>query len=98
MADETTIILEGKAYKLDDFELGELEWLEDELGGSLNDREVLGSMKAAVRLAYVIKRRDNPEFTLEDARKLKLSVFNDADEEAEPAAGKGKRPTQRGGA
>lgn len=87
MADEgMKIHIEGQVYDLDDFELGEMEWLEDELG-SLAD-EHLRSMKAAVRFVTVIKRRENPEFTVDDARKMKLTVFD------EPKPEKAKRPTK----
>ncbi len=91
MADIDQIHLEGKVYKIDDFELGELEWLEDELGCTLDEIPAT-SMKAAVRFVYLIKHRDNPDFTMDDARKLKVSVFDDPEEaEAAPAA---KRPTR----
>ncbi len=89
MADTITIQLEGKAYSIDEFELGELEWLEDELDCSLDEIN-LASMKTAVRIVYLIKRRDNPAFTLDDARKLKLEVFN----ELEPEKPARKRPTR----
>jgi hypothetical protein len=91
---ELKIQLDGKTYAIEDFELGELEWLEDELGGPL-DEVSLSSMKAAVRFVTVIKRRDNPDFTVEDARKLTLRAF-EADDDP-PANGNGapKRPTRR---
>jgi len=85
--DAMTIQLEGKSFSIDDFELGELEWLEDELGVTLDEINP-ASMKAAVRFVYLIKKRENPNFTLEEARKLKLQVFADAEEK--PA----KRPTR----
>jgi hypothetical protein len=49
MADSSSmkVHVDGKVYLLDDFELGELEWLEDELGSL--DGNNLRSMKAAVR-------------------------------------------------
>ena len=68
--------LDGKAYELEDMELGDLEYLEEELG-DLDDPQVMRSMKAAVRIVYVIKRQQEPDFTLEDARKLKLTVFDE---------------------
>lgn len=89
MADINEIQFEGKTYAIDDFELGELEWLEEELDCTLDELNP-SSMKAAVRFVYLIKRRDNPEFTMDDARKLKVSVFADPEPEA-PAA---KRPTR----
>ena len=99
-SDELTITFEGNTYRLEDFELGELEWLEEELGIYFNEIGVdpdatraIQSMKAATRLVYVLKRRDNPEFTLEDARKVKLEAFETP---ADEPAGKAKaRPTKR---
>lgn len=95
--DGITVTLDGEKYSLEDFELGDLEWLEEYLDASLDDVKALTSMKAAVAFVYIIKRRDNPEFTLEDARKVKLSVFGDPDTE-EPngngSAGAKKRPTK----
>jgi hypothetical protein len=98
MADSSSmkVHVDGKVYLLDDFELGELEWLEDELGSL--DGNNLQSMKAAVRFVTVIKRRDNPDFSVEDARKMKLDVFDEPDapdaEQAgptRPARGKSTR-------
>lgn len=85
MAEGMKIHVEGKVYDMDDFELGELEWLEDEVG-SLAD-ENLRTMKAAVRFVTIIKRRDNPEFSIDEARKLKLTVFDEPETEE-------KRPTR----
>jgi hypothetical protein len=87
-----TITIEGESHKLDDFSLGDLEWLEEYLGTTLDDNQAMNSMKAAVGLVYLIKRESNPEFTLEDARKMKLNVF---DQPAENGNGKAKRrPTK----
>ena len=55
MPDAMTIQLDGKTYSLDDFELGELEWLEDELGAPLDEINP-SSMKVAVRFVYLIKK------------------------------------------
>lgn len=102
---DVTINIEGKDYSLDDFKLGDLEWLEDELdvsfsamGETENGRKdgplteeakrvqrVLGSMRAAVRFVYCIKRMDDETFTLEDARNIKLSVAFPEEEEPEEA-------------
>ena len=67
MATGREISLEGKAYSIDDFELGDLEWLEEHVGAPIMDEKTLTSMKTIVGFVYLIKRRDNPEFTLEDA-------------------------------
>lgn len=90
MADDAlTFHLEGKTYPIDDFEIGELEWLEDELGCSL-DEVNFGSMKAVLRIIVLIKRRENPEFSMDEARKMKLSIFDEAEEDT----GNGSRPTK----
>lgn len=98
--DELTITFEGKSYTLEDFELGELEWLEEQLGfyfneigpgGSPDANRAILSMKASVHLVYVIKKRDDPKFTLGDARKVKLSVFATPNENGKPAKA---RPTK----
>lgn len=90
MAGEISIELEGKSYSLDDFDLGDLEWLEEYVGKPLADGETLNSMKCAVGLVFIIKRQDNPAYTLEEARRTKLKVFGPGDEEPEPK----KRPTK----
>jgi hypothetical protein len=96
MAGDITITMEGKTYDLDDFELGDLEWLEEHVGRPLMDDNAMFSMKAMVGFVYLIKRQENPQFTLDEARKIKLRVLGDADEpdsedEAKPAR---KRPTK----
>lgn len=101
--DQITITFEGKTYTLDDFEIGELEWLEEELGIYFNDigrdedtTRAIQSMKAASRLVLVLKRRDNPEFTLDEARKTKLRVFQAPPESNGNGNGSAKRrPTKR---
>lgn len=89
---DITVKIDGTEHALDDFELGELEWLEEYIGKPLNDPAALNSMKTAVAFVYLIKRRENPEFSLDEARKLKLSVI-DASDDDEPAAK--KRPPKR---
>lgn len=65
------ISVNGKQYDLDDLELGELEALEDFMSAPIGEMS-LGSIKATLYLVYLIKRRDNPEYTLEDARREKF--------------------------
>lgn len=92
MATGLQFTMDGKSYDIDDFELGDLEWLEEHIGMPLTDDRALGSMKTMVGFVYLIKRRDNPQFTLEEARKTKLSVLSADDK---PAEGKpAKRPTK----
>jgi hypothetical protein len=91
MAD-ITITIEGQDYDLDDFDLGDLEWLEDYTGKSLTEPGALESMKTIVGFVYLIKRRDNPMFTVEEARKIKLGQVGPGDEK--PEAEGPKRPTR----
>jgi hypothetical protein len=81
--DDLKIVIEGKEYAIDDFKLGEIEWIEDELGATLDEINPY-SIKAALRFVTVIKRRETPEFTVDDARELKLSVFAGGDGDDEP--------------
>ena len=87
-SDTLTFHLEGKTTTIDDFTLGELEWLEDECGAAL-DKVDFSSMKVAVRIVYLLKKREDPDYTLDQARELKLSIFDEAEVE-----GNGKRPTR----
>lgn len=93
MAD--TVKIDGTEYELDDFELGELEWLEDHLGKPITDFSVLSSMKAAVGLVYLVKKRENPAFTIDEARRMKITSVFQAPEEADQASAEGKRPPKR---
>lgn len=80
------VTVEGKEYDLDDFELGELAWAEEQIGQPIDNAL---PMTQALAFVAVIKRRDNPEFTLDDARKLKMSVL-----EEPKANGDKPRPTR----
>jgi hypothetical protein len=90
------VLIEGRRYDLANLTLGDLEWLETELDLPI-DQIDLGSVKAMVRVVYLLKRQDNDAFTLEEARGLRLSIFNEPEPEPEPDVkpGAGKRPTRR---
>lgn len=90
-----TFTMEGKSYDLDDFELGELEWLEEYIGRPLmGDDNALYSMKTMVGFVFLVKKRDDPAFTVEQARLIKLNVLEPGDEaEAEGKPAK-RRPTK----
>lgn len=94
MANDLTVTIEGKTHSIEDFELGELEWLEEYLGTNLDDEKIVRSMKAATGFVYLIKRREDPEFTIDDARKMKLSVFDTPDEPANGNGAAKRRPTK----
>ncbi len=62
---------------LNDLTLGDLEDVENVVGPETMRYILRGDVtpKAMVALVWVAKRRDNPAFTLDDARKLSLSLF-----------------------
>jgi hypothetical protein len=95
MSDTFTLNIEGKPYTVsaDDLELGEVELLEETMDAALD--EINFSRAKAMRvLVYILVKRDNPDFTMEDASHIKLASFADsapADTDAPAAA---KRPTK----
>lgn len=90
MAGDLTFELDGKTYDMDDFEIGDLEWLEEYVGKPLSDPDTLNSMKSVVGIVFLIKRRDNPAFTIEEARKIKMNVFGPGEQPTNSR----KRPTK----
>jgi hypothetical protein len=72
MADDETIVL-----NIDDMDLGELDDIEEIAGPEASALMMSGRMtaKALIAVAYVVKRRDNPSFTIEDARKIKVTAL-----------------------
>lgn len=63
---------------------------DDEKGRPL--KEVRVSMKSMIALVYITRKRENPEYTLEDARNIRLSDLDivvesptEASEEGDPA-------------
>jgi hypothetical protein len=74
--DDDQIVLD-----LDAMTLGELEAIEDVAGADAVKPLMAGQMsaKALIAVAYVVKRRDHPEFTLEDAKALKVMALAQPD-------------------
>lgn len=83
--DDETIVLD-----LDRMTLGELEAIEEVAGADAVVAMMAGRMtaKALIAVAYVVKRRDDPAFTLEDARALKVLALKQPDD-AGKVAGNG---------
>lgn len=67
-----TLWIGDRDYTLDDLELGEVEEFETAMGCSMADVD-LSSAKAIIWLVYLVKRRDDSTYTLDDARSLKLT-------------------------
>jgi hypothetical protein len=73
---------------LDDMELGESEFFEEVTGKRLDemgDGEL--TTKAIIALVTISQRRTNPDYSLDDARKVKISELrvNPTVAEAEPS-------------
>lgn len=65
--------------------LGEIEEFEEASGSSISAvAKGEGTAKAIVALVWVVKKRENPEFTMDDARAMKLS---DVDLDENPTEG-----------
>ena len=65
--------------------LGDIETFEEMVGERLETLEDgRPSGKALVALVYITKRRDDPNYTVEDARKVPVSDLADEEEEADP--------------
>lgn len=62
--------------EFDDITLGEIEEIEDYAGmpiQMIGDMDKVGTHKLRIALAWIVKRREDPAFTIEDAKKLKSS-------------------------
>lgn len=64
---------------LGDLRVHEIETIEEVIGTSIDNAFVEGAPrgKALRAIGYVIKRRTNPDFTLEDAGNLRLRLAED---------------------
>ncbi|MFE5621724.1 hypothetical protein ACFQ8S_06880 [Streptomyces virginiae] len=64
------------SLSLDSLTLNEIEMIEDIIDGPLDGIAKPGAKKAKLlkAMAFVIKRRDNPDFTLEDAGNLRIEL------------------------
>lgn len=74
---------------LEDLTVGEIEIIEDVIGGPIDRAFLEGAPKGkALRaLGYVVRRRTNPEFTLEDAGNLKIRLAETPEADPTSAAG-----------
>lgn len=77
--------LEGKPYEIDPehLEWGEIEELEVYFDCAYNDID-FESMRGVMFLAYLARKRKEPEFTLDEMRRLKLSDMEDEDDASRP--------------
>lgn len=56
--------------------LGELEFIEEYCGQRWADAANDGGSKFTIALVYIMGRRDNPEYTIDDARNVEVLEVN----------------------
>lgn len=80
---------EELSFDINTLTIGEAETMEDIVGRDVMHELGRGtpSVKTLVALVYVIKRRTNPDFTLDDARALRITSVkaNGGQDPKEPA-------------
>lgn len=76
------LTIDGRVYSIDDLELDEIAELEEALGVPFAEFE-FGSTSVMKHFAHHFLVKEDPDFTLEAAGKLKLSAFLEDEEEAE---------------
>lgn len=76
----TTVSADVLSLNIDSLTLDEIEIIEDLIDAPLDSLSKPGQKKARLlkAMAYVIKRRDNPGFTLEDAGRLRIELKGSA--------------------
>ena len=69
--------------------LGELEEFEEKSGTTLEEfGNGKASTKATIALIYIQEKRTNPEYTMDDARKIRITEIEVAEEANPPKAGR----------
>ena len=93
--DPIRLSIDGQTYSIDpdDLELGEIEIIEDEMDCAIDSVD-FGRAKAMRLLAYTVIHRENKNFSMDDAKRLKIGAFSDPDAESENGTGAAKRPTR----
>lgn len=71
--------MEEVLFDLNELTIGDLEDLEDIVGVPFDQINMeRPSMKVAKAMIYIVKRRTDPDFTLEDARDIRVSELQDS--------------------
>jgi|LakMenEpi03Aug12_release.lakeMendotaPanAssembly.Ray.scaffolds.fasta_scaffold09689_12 hypothetical protein len=78
------LTIDGKTYALDDLTLGELEALEDHMGLPIGQID-LNSARAMRFLVWLLKHRENPAFTMEQAGDVKITDLIQPEDDNPPA-------------
>jgi hypothetical protein len=78
------LVIDQKRYSLDDLTLGELEALEDHMTLPLSQVD-LNSARAMKFLVYLVKHREDPNYTLDNAGEVKIVDLLQEDPASPPA-------------
>lgn len=91
---EAAMVIDGVPYRLADLSLGELESLEDYVAQPM-DEISFGSAKVMAYLVYLVRRRTDPDYSLDDAKSIKIGsvTSEDADGKSSTVKAVGDRPT-----
>lgn len=86
---------EGIDINVDTLTIGEIEAAENLCGKSIMPIISRGDFPAAVlaALVTVVKQRDNPAFTYQDARGIRIGEIKTADGDPTTPAGEGESPS-----
>ena len=84
MARTFTLKIEGKEYDADDLTLDEMSEVEQLAGDVAFSDLNFGYSKVLKALAYVMRRRDQPDVTMEEIGKLKMLELLAGEEEMPP--------------
>lgn len=86
---DTAIVIDGTPYKLGDLTLGELSELEDHTGLPM-DAIGYGSAKVIQFVVYLVRRRNDPDYTLEKAGEIQIRKVKAEKPGVEAEIGKGE--------
>lgn len=86
---DTAIVIDGTPYKLGDLTLGELSELEDYTGLPM-DAISYGSAKTIAFVVFLVRRRSDPDYTLEKAGEIQIRQVRSEKPGVEAEVGKGE--------
>lgn len=87
MSEDTFYLrIDGRSYDAAELTLNEIEEIEDLCGGVSIEELDLGRARHLKRIVYVLRKRDNPEITLEEAGDVQLKGLVSAEEPVDVTA------------
>ena len=96
MARTFTLKIEGKEYEVDDLTLDEMAAVEELAGGVPFSDLNFGAAQTMKALAYTLRKRDQPDVTMEQIGQLKMLELVAGDEEMPPLPPAEGAPVQNG--